>query len=471
MTAQGSSSSLWPHLWFMWVDFRVCSFFDSKQLFGPVHHLVSFKGVVIFLESEIPLCLDDLIVTLPYNLANITNPFQLGLPNQSQPLVMLQEAQTFFQNFLWVGLMATSSISKHMRQSPVADSGPGSATLFSESLLKSNLLPLWLASSPLTSTTESLSQSMLLLEASVANLLSGLAAALTGLEGTLMSSDSSCLGLWLATCWMGRVLHQLLMLPSSVPAWALLLLWPSGVLPGEQSCFSNLRPRANAKNGCQLECQLLGCLMQGNWRQSADPTCWAAHGHWGSSVLKFWNGDRSECFIHWVCWSSTRLGSGGEKPWKKPHWIGLTHLRRDLPEGGVHLLSQAGLLVLLSLNHPELLVLMYFLANPTSLRASLHSSWALAWLTSCNFQKVRMKQSSSLVCMLGSLLEWEEMMGTDSGKAGQMMLLFWALPQCHHDDWVNYEPIPLFLLWKDHLSRRMREQSVQTQPGKLELHG
>ena len=38
----------------------------------------------------------------------------------------------------------------------------------------------------------------------------------------------------------------------------------------------------------------------------------------------------------------------------------MEHVRpapEDLPEGGVHLLSHAGLLVLLFLNHPELLVL------------------------------------------------------------------------------------------------------------------
>ena len=34
---------------------------------------------------------------------------------------MLQEAQTFFWDFLQVELMATSLVSEHMRQSPVAD--------------------------------------------------------------------------------------------------------------------------------------------------------------------------------------------------------------------------------------------------------------------------------------------------------------------------------------------------------------
>ena len=49
---------------------------------------------------------------------------------------------------------------------------------------------------------------------------------------------------------MGGVLYPLLMLPSSVPAWVLLLFRPSDVLLGEQSHFLHLRPRASAKNGC-----------------------------------------------------------------------------------------------------------------------------------------------------------------------------------------------------------------------------
>ena len=54
-------------------------FFDLEQLFGPDHHLVYFKGVAIFLESELLLCLDNFIVALLYSLATITNLFQLGL--------------------------------------------------------------------------------------------------------------------------------------------------------------------------------------------------------------------------------------------------------------------------------------------------------------------------------------------------------------------------------------------------------
>ena len=114
--------------------------------------------------------------------------------------------------------MAASLVSEHMRQSPVADTGPELAALSSESLLESDMSPLWSASSPMTSTTESLSKSMVLPEASTANLSLGLGAILTILEGRLMSSGAGCLEMWLATGWMGRVLCPLLMLSSLVPA-------------------------------------------------------------------------------------------------------------------------------------------------------------------------------------------------------------------------------------------------------------
>ena len=88
---------------------------------------------------------------------------------------MLQKTQTFFHN-LQTELMAASLVSEHVRQSLVADSGPESAALSSQSLLESDSLPLWLASSLLTS--ESLSQFMVLPEASAVNLSLGSAAAL-----------------------------------------------------------------------------------------------------------------------------------------------------------------------------------------------------------------------------------------------------------------------------------------------------
>ena len=77
--------------------------------------------------------------------------------------------------------------------------------------------------------------------------------------------------------------------------------------------------------------------------------------------------------------------------------------------------------------------------HPLSVQASPHSSWALVWVSSCNCLKARLKLSASLVCRLASLLELEKTMRTDdSGKGGQMMLLFWALPQCLHEDGVNF---------------------------------
>ena len=52
--------------------------------------------------------------------------------------------------------MAASSVSVHMRQSPVADLGLESTALSCESLLESDSSAPWSASSPLTSTMESL---------------------------------------------------------------------------------------------------------------------------------------------------------------------------------------------------------------------------------------------------------------------------------------------------------------------------
>ena len=221
-----------PCLQFTWVDFWVFSFFDSKQMFSPVHHLAYFKAVAFSLESKLLLCLEDLIVTLPYSLVTITNPFQLCL----WPEATLSDAArdpNFPLVLFWGRLMATSSVSEHMRQSSVTDFRPESGALSSESLLESESSPLWSASSQLTSTAESLLWSMVLPTASATNLSSGSVATLTGQEGRLRNSGSGWPELWLATSKMGRVLNLLLTLPSLVPAQALLLLWPSGVLLGE----------------------------------------------------------------------------------------------------------------------------------------------------------------------------------------------------------------------------------------------
>ena len=156
---------------------------------------------------------------------------------------------------------------------------------------------------------------------------------------------------------------------------------------------------------------------RGNWRWSADLTCWAAHQCQGSGDLKFWSGTGSEHLTHWVCGTSTGPGSGREKPWKKasPNW---PHSSERGPlEGGVHLLGLPGLLVLLSLNHTESLVLI-ILGQPFQFEGSLCSSWALALVISCNSLRVRLKPSTSSVCILMSLSEWKEMMGTDTCKGG-----------------------------------------------------
>ena len=97
------------------------------------------------------------------------------------------------------------------------------------------------------------------------------AAALTRLEGRLPSSGSCCLGLWLAASRMDGVLCPLLMLPSLVPVQALLPLWPSGVLPGEQSLFLCTWDWGQVwKMGSQLECWHLECLS----REELEVECW-----------------------------------------------------------------------------------------------------------------------------------------------------------------------------------------------------
>ena len=134
---------------------------------------------------------------------------------------MLQEAHAFFWNFLWVELKAATSVSEHVKQSPVADLGPELAALSCESLLEFDSSPFWSVSSTLTFYRESPSQSTVLPKAFTAYLSLGLAAALTRLWGRLMSSVSRFSGLLLATSSVGQVLCPLLMLSSSVPAQAI----------------------------------------------------------------------------------------------------------------------------------------------------------------------------------------------------------------------------------------------------------
>ena len=60
-------------------------FFDSEQLAGPDCHLVYFKGVVIFLESKLPLCLDDFIVHSPIQLGDYHQSISAGPQTRGNP--------------------------------------------------------------------------------------------------------------------------------------------------------------------------------------------------------------------------------------------------------------------------------------------------------------------------------------------------------------------------------------------------
>ena len=98
---------------------------------------------------------------------------------------MLQEAWTFFLELLaGAELMTTSLVSKHVRQSTVADSGPESTVLSCESPLKSDSLPLWSGIIHHRPQLQSLYHNLWCsLQVSAASLSSQSAAALPGLEG------------------------------------------------------------------------------------------------------------------------------------------------------------------------------------------------------------------------------------------------------------------------------------------------
>ena len=83
----------------MGVDSHVGGLFELEQLVGPDHHLDYFKGAVVILESEIPLCLDDFIVAPPHSMVTIINPPQLGLC-PGVPLSNAARGPYFFGNFL-----------------------------------------------------------------------------------------------------------------------------------------------------------------------------------------------------------------------------------------------------------------------------------------------------------------------------------------------------------------------------------
>ena len=55
------------------------------------------------------------------------------------------------------------------------------------------------------------------------------------------------------------------------------------------------------------------------------------------------------------------------------------------------------------------------LENPSHLRSSFHSSWALAWVATCNCLRAALKPITSFVWEPMSIWGWEQTEGTDSG--------------------------------------------------------
>ena len=103
----------------------------------------------------------------------------------------------------------------------------------------------WSASSSLMPLVGSLSQSLVLPEASTATPSSELVAPLPWLEMRLMSSGSGWSEVWIFpgqdllsdSGWVDKKMHSPLVLASVVSAWALMPPWSWSVLLGEQSHF------------------------------------------------------------------------------------------------------------------------------------------------------------------------------------------------------------------------------------------
>ena len=53
--------------------------FNPEQLVSSDHHFVHYKGAVVLIESDIPLCLDSFVVAPPYSMVTITSVPQQGL--------------------------------------------------------------------------------------------------------------------------------------------------------------------------------------------------------------------------------------------------------------------------------------------------------------------------------------------------------------------------------------------------------
>ena len=259
---------------------------------------------------------------------------------------------------------------------------------------------------------------MVLPKASATNLSPGSVAALTRLDGRLMSSGSGFLGLWLTAGWMSRVLCLLLMLTSSVLVQALLPLWPSGMLLGEQSHFLCLGLRVSAKTGAQLECWQPGYLTWGE----LEVECWLRMlgcswilGQWCPQILEWfhplghpplvpwwWWVLHSlimwDQHLNWQWWTETKEEASPNRPnssEKGPPWRWHLPAQPSWPIGP--LVSEPSWTIAGSTCFWAILVCWssWFLVSSYSLRTSPLSSLALAWVTGCNCLKARLKQSAS----------------------------------------------------------------------------
>ena len=305
---------------------------------------------MIFLESEFPLCLDDFIVTLLYSLMTITNPFQLGFWPEATLSDFAKGPNLFLE-------LLAGWVDGHLLSIWTCETVPG---CWLRTRLSSTFLCVT-AQIQLVATLVNIIPTELYQRVSVtiygapqdlcSQPVTGVSCSLDWIGGEIDE-----LGLWLfraVACWMGWVLCLLLMLPSLVPAQALLPLWPSGVLPGQQSCSCAWDCGWVQRMAAQLECQWLGCPVKGE--QNVE--CWLyilvclqMLVQWGPWVLK--------CWWEWVPHSMSMQDQQCTWQWWResmeealPNWPDSSE--RGPPKGSVHLLSHPGPLVLLFLNHPE----------------------------------------------------------------------------------------------------------------------
>ena len=215
---------------------------------------------------------------------------------------MLLEAHTLFQNLFSAVLMATSSVSEQVRQSPEADSKSESAA-FSLNFSWVDLLPLW----------------------SVLSLLLG-PSVLPEAPMPFLGTSGGVFGDSPLPCDM---LCPLLTLTSAVLAWTLLSGWSSGALLGEWSYFVCCGSMRNPMS----ECPTGGVLIRGMFDRGRMGKGGVSVWHtgllmetraFGPQTLEFGSPrglcsslhSGSQCLTHVTCGKSTRTGSGGDAPEK-----------------------------------------------------------------------------------------------------------------------------------------------------------